>query len=450
MTSETTKCRELVARDGKVIGTGARVPYYPLVIKKGRGAILEDADGNEYIDMLASAGASNTGHCHPKIVEAIIDQAQELIHYTPAYMYNEPMIKLAEKLVEITPGEFSKKVMFGLSGSDSNDGMMKIARAYTGRSKIISFAGAYHGSTYGSISLSALSLNMRRKIGPLVPDIHHISYPDCYRCKCGQKEETCSLECLDELEEKFRTYLPAEEVAAVIMEPIAGDGGIIIPPVKYTRKLYDICRENGILFAVDEVQQGFGRAGKWFAIENFGVEPDIMVLGKAIASGMPLSAVVAREEIIESVGPPAHLFTTIGNPVCCQAALATIEVIEDEKLVEGSKEKGEYLKEKFLKLKEKYPIIGDVRGLGLNIGVDLVKDQLTKERYQEACAKICYRCYEKGLVLTFFANNVLRVQPPLVITLEQIDRAVDIIEEAIIEFNAGKIPDEVLEIAKGW
>jgi len=450
MKLETTKCRELVSRDSKVIGTGARVPYYPLVIKNGRGAILQDADGNEYIDMLASAGASNTGHCHPKIVEAIIDQAQELIHYTPAYMYNEPMIKLAEKLVDITPGKFRKKVMFGLSGSDSNDGMMKIARAYTGRNKIISFAGAYHGSTYGSISLSALSLNMRRKIGPLVPDIYHISYPDCYRCKCGQKAETCSLECLDELEEKFRTYLPAEEVAAIIMEPIAGDGGIIIPPVKYTRKLYDICRENGILFAVDEVQQGFGRAGKWFAIENFGVEPDIMVLGKAIASGMPLSAVVAREDIIESVGPPAHLFTTIGNPVCCQAALATIEVIEDEKLVEASKEKGEYLKGKFLELKDKYPIIGDVRGLGLNIGVDLVKDQQTKERYQEACAKICYRCYEKGLVLTFFANNVLRVQPPLVITMEQIDKAVNIIEEAVLEFNAGKIPDEVLEIAKGW
>ncbi|MHC1731929.1 MAG: aspartate aminotransferase family protein [Bacteroidales bacterium] len=450
MTFETKKCRELVARDGKVIGTGARVPYYPLVVMRGRGAIIEDADGNEYIDMLASAGASNTGHCHPKIVEAITDQAQEIIHYTPAYMYNEPMISLAEKLVEITPGKFRKKVMFGLSGSDSNDGMMKIARAYTGRNKIISFVGAYHGSTYGSISLSALSLNMRRKIGPLVPDIHHINYPDCYRCKCGKKAETCSLECLNELSEKFRTYLPAEEVAAIIMEPIAGDGGIIIPPVKYTRKLYEICKENGILFAVDEVQQGFGRAGKWFAIENFGVEPDIMVLGKAIASGMPLSAVVAREEIIESVGPPAHLFTTIGNPICCKAALATIEVLEEEKLVEASKEKGEYLKKKFIELKEKYPIIGDVRGVGLNIGVDLVKDQHTKERYQEACAKICYRCYEKGLVLTFFANNVLRIQPPLVISYEQIDKAVKIIEEAIIEFNSGGIPDKVLEIAKGW
>jgi 4-aminobutyrate aminotransferase len=450
MTLKLKKGKALVARDNKVVGTGARVPYYPLVLKKGHGAILEDVDGNEFIDFLSSAGASNTGHCHPKVVKAITDQAQELIHYTPAYMYNEPMIKLAEELVKITPGKFRKKVMFGLTGSDSNDGMMKIARAYTGRSKIISFVGSYHGSTYGSISLSALSLNMRRKIGPLVPDIFHINYPDCYRCSCGKKPASCNIECLDELKQKFTTYLPPEEVAAVLMEPIAGDGGIIIPPEKYTKALYDLCKKHGILFAVDEVQQGFGRTGKWFAIENFGVEPDIMVLGKAIASGMPISAVVAREEIIESVGPPAHLFTTIGNPVCCQAALATIEVIREEGLVEASKEKGEYLKAKFMKLKKKYPLIGDVRGLGLNLGIDLVKDPKTKERYQEACAKVCYRCWEKGLLITFFANNVLRIQPPLVITKEELDKAIEIIDEAIQEFLNGEIPDEVLETAKGW
>lgn len=450
MKHDVQKCKELVERDNKVIATGARVPYYPLVVKGGHGAIIIDSDGNEYIDMLASAGATNTGICHPKVVKAIQDQAAELIHYTPAYMYHEPMIKLAEKLIDITPGKFRKKVMFGLSGSDSNDGMMKIARAYTGRSKIISFVGAYHGSTYGSISLSALSLNMRRKIGPLVPDIYHINYPDCYRCRYCKNSADCSLECLGELEEKFSLYIPPEEVALIVMEPIAGDGGIIIPPEKYVKKLYEICKKYGILFAVDEVQQGFGRTGKWFAIEHFGVDPDIMVLGKSIASGMPLSAVVAREEIIESVGPPAHLFTTLGNPVCCQASLATIDVIEEEGLLKAAEEKGAYLKGKFEQLKEKYPMIGDVRGLGLSIGVDLVKDPVTKERYKEACAKICYRCWEKGLLLTFFANNVLRVQPSLVITYEQIDKAVSIIEESMKEFLAGEIPDEVLETAKGW
>jgi len=450
MKQDVKKCKELVARDNKVIATGARVPYYPLVIKRGHGAILEDVDGNEYIDMLSSAGATNTGHSHPKVVKAITDQAQEFIHYTPAYMYHEPLVKLAEQLIEITPGKFNKKIMFGLTGSDANDGMMKIARAYTGRTKIISFVGAYHGSTYGSISISALSLNMRRKIGPLVPDIYHINYPDCYRCRCGKKVESCNLECLNELEEKFTSYIPPEEVAVIIMEPIAGDGGIVIPPVKYTKKLYEICKKYGILFAVDEVQQGFGRTGKWFAIEHFGVDPDIIVMGKSIASGMPMSAIVAREDIMESVGPPAHLFTTIGNPICCQASLATIEVIKEEELLKASEEKGQYLKDKFNKLKEKYEMIGDVRGLGLSIGVDLVKDRETKERYKEACAKICYRCWEKGLLLTFFANNVLRVQPPLVITIEEIDKAVDIIEDSIKDFLAGDIPDEVLETAKGW
>ncbi|MGE5628404.1 MAG: aspartate aminotransferase family protein [Solirubrobacterales bacterium] len=450
MNRDIKKCKELVERDKKVIATGARVPYYPLVVKSGHGAVVTDVDGNEYIDMLSSAGATNTGHSHPKVVKAITEQAKEFIHYTPAYMYHEPLIQLAEKLIEITPGNFSKKVMFGLTGSDANDGMMKLARAYTGRSKIISFVGAYHGSTYGSISISALSLNMRRKIGPLVPDIYHINYPDCYRCKCGKKVESCNLECLNELKEKFSAYLPPEEVAVIIMEPIAGDGGIVIPPAKYTQKLYEICKSHGILFAVDEVQQGFGRTGKWFAIEHFGVDPDIIVMGKSIASGMPMSAIVAREEIMESVGAPAHLFTTIGNPICCQAALATIDVIEEEELLKTAYEKGEYLKGKFKELKGRYPMIGDVRGLGLSIGVDLVKDRETKERYQEACAKICYRCWEKGLLLTFFANNVLRVQPPLVITKEQIDKAVDIIEESIKEFLSGDIPDEVLETAKGW
>ena len=450
MKRDVTKCKELVARDSKVIATGARIPYYPLVIKRGHGSIIEDVDGNEYIDMLASAGATNTGHSHPKIVKAITEQAKELIHYTPAYMYHEPLIELAEKLIEITPGNFKKKIMFGLSGSDANDGMMKIARAYTGRSKIISFIGAYHGSTYGSISITALSLNMRRKIGPLVPDIFHINYPDCYRCKCGKEVESCNLECLNELQEKFTSYIPPEEVAVIIMEPIAGDGGIVIPPVKYTQKLYEICKKHGILFAVDEVQQGFGRTGKWFSIEHFGVDPDIIVMGKSIASGMPMSAIVAREEIMESVGPPAHLFTTIGNPICCQASLATIAVIKEEELLKAAEEKGAYLKARFNKLKEKYPMIGDVRGLGLSIGVDLVKDTETKERYQEACAKICYRCWEKGLLLTFFANNVLRIQPPLVITMEELDKAVNIIEEAMQDFIDGKIPDEVLETAKGW
>lgn len=447
---KTEKCLEVVRRDGEVLSPSSRMPYFPLVVKRGRGAIVEDADGNEYIDLLSSAAALNTGHSHPKVVEAIIRQVQDFIHYTPAYVYHEPLAELASSLCEITPGDFRKRVAFGLSGSDANDGMIKLARAYTGRKKIISFIQSYHGSTYGAISLSALSLNMRRKIGPLVPEIHHIPYPDCYRCAFSKEAKSCNLECLKQLETAFLHYIPVEEVAAVIMEPIAGDAGLVVPPQKYMDRLYGLCKENGILFVSEEVQQGFGRTGRWFGIEHFGIEPDALILGKSIASGMPLSAIVAREEIMQSMEAPAHLFTTAGNPVSCVAALATIEVIQEEKLSDHSRELGNYTMARLNGLKDRYELIGDVRGLGLSIGVDLVKDRQSKEKDGVAAAKICYRCWEKGLVLTFFAGNVLRIQPPLVISREQMDNAIDIIEQSIIGYLAGDIPDEVLRTAKGW
>lgn len=447
---KTDKCLEVVRQDEEVISPSSRVPYYPLVIKRGHDAVVEDIDGNEYIDLLSSAGALNTGHSHPRVVEAVTRQVKDFIHYTPAYMYHEPLVKLANRLCEITPGNFKKRVAFGLSGSDANDGMIKLARAFTGRKKVISFIQSYHGSTYGAISLSALSLNMRKKIGPLLPEVHHIPYPDCYRCAFGKSKESCDLECLKQLETAFSHYIPPEEVAAVIMEPIAGDAGLVVPPQKYMDNLYRLCKENGILFVSEEVQQGFGRTGRWFGIEHFGIEPDAVVMGKSIASGMPLSAIVAREEIMQAWEAPAHLFTTAGNPVSCVAALATIDIILEEGLLEHTREIGSYAMEKLNKLKEKFEVIGDVRGLGLSIGVDLVKDRKTKEKAGEAAAKVCYRCWEKGVVLTFFAGNVLRIQPPLVISRQQMDKAIDIIEQAISEYLAGGIPDRVLQVAKGW
>lgn len=450
MAVKADRCIKVVKEDGEVISPASRMPYYPMVVKRGRGAILEDIDGNRYIDLFSSAAALNTGHSHPKVVAAINDQIQYFIHYTTAYMYHEPLVRLAKELIQITPGSFKKMVSFGLSGSDANDGMIKLARAYTGRSKIISFIQAYHGSTYGALSLTALSLNMRRKIGPLLPDVHHIPYPDCYRCLYGKQESNCRLECLKELENAFKYYLPPEDVAAVIIEPIAGDAGLIVPPKKYMENLYNICKQNGILFAVDEVQQGFGRTGRWFGIDNFALAPDIVVMGKAIASGMPLSAIVAREEIMRAWEAPAHLFTLGGNIVSCRAALATIEVIREENLLEHTCELGMYAKKRFNQLKEKYELIGDVRGIGLSIGIDLVKDRVTKEKAKEAAAKICYHCWERGVVVTFFANNVIRIQPPLVITKEELGRAIDVIESSIIDYMNGDIPDDVLKVAMGW
>ncbi|GAW28865.1 aspartate aminotransferase family protein [Carboxydocella sp. ULO1] len=450
MEKKYEKCVETCKEDSKVVSFASRIHYYPLVVKKAKGAIVEDLDGNEYIDFLASAGALNTGHSHENVVEAIKNQVDNFIHYTTGYMYNRLQVELAKRLIEITPGNFPKKVAFGLTGSDANDGAIKFSRAYTGRRKIISFIKSYHGSTFGSISLSAISLKMRRKIGPILNEVYHIPYPFCYRCPLSYKKDSCGMVCIKELENAFESFLPPEEVAAVVMEPIAGDGGIIIPPKEYVKRLYQLCKENGILFISDEVQQGFGRTGKWFGIEHFNVEPDIIVMGKAIASGMPLSAIVGRSEIMDSLEAPAHLFTMNGHPVSCSAAIATIDIIKDEKLVEKSRVLGEYALMRFEELKEKYEIIGDVRGCGLSIGVELIKDRKSLERNNEAAKKICYRCFEKGLILTFFAGNVLRVQPPLVITKEELDRGLDIIEESIIEYLEGKIPDSILEESKGW
>ncbi|MBF8984120.1 aspartate aminotransferase family protein [Lutibacter sp. B2] len=450
MKKRVENCIEIVERDENVISKASRAPYFPLVMKSGRGAMVEDMDGNKYIDMFSSAAVLNTGHCHPKIVRAINEQIDKFIHFSTDYMYSEPQVQLAEMLTKITPGDFKKKVCFGLSGSDGNDGAIKLARSYTGRIKVISFIGAYHGSTYGAISLSAISLNMRRKIGPLLPEIYHMPYPDCYRCSFGKKRENCLMECLEYMKTAFQNYIPAEEVAAIIMEPIAGDIGFAIPPQKYMEELYRMCKEKGILFIVDEVQQGFGRTGKWFSIEHFGIVPDVIIMGKSIASGLPLSAIVAREEIVDALNMPAHLFTVQGNPVCAKAAIATIEVINEENLIEYSNVLGEYIKERFNYMKEKYELIGDVRGKGLSIGVELVKDRITKEKDTQAAIKICYRCWQKGVILIFLAENILRVQPPLVITRKEAKEALNIIEEAIQEYVDGKISDEALEVVKGW
>jgi len=445
------KCLAMVEEDKAITSPAAKVPYYPLVVKKAKGSIVEDMDGNTYVDLLSSAGAINTGHCHPRVVKAIKDQVDNLILYTHVYMYHEPIIKLTKEIINISPGDFRKRVFYGLCGSDANDGAIKLARWATGRPKIISFIRSYHGSTYGAITLSAVSLPMKRRIGPLLPDIHHVPYPDPYRTPFpGMTEEEVADYTLKQIEEAFDNYIPVDEVAAFIMEPIQGDAGLVVPPVKFVKDLKKLCEKHGILFFSEEVQQGFGRTGKWFGIENFDVVPDGIIMGKAMASGLPLGGVVARAELMDDWEAPAHLFTAAGSPVCCAASYETIQVLRDENILEHTLEMGKYVKERFLRMQEKYEIIGDVRGLGLSIGIDLVKDRITKERHREAAAKICYRTWEKGLLLSFFSGSVLRFQPPLVITKEQLETAIDSIDEAIAEFLKGDIPDSVLETVKGW
>lgn len=449
MFKDTANCDKLVNQDSKVISKTSRATYFPLAIKKGRGATFEDLDGNKYIDFFSSAAVLNTGHAHPKILDAIKKQIVDYIHFSSDCLYTEPQVKLAEILTEITPGRFNKKITFGLSGSDANDGAIKLARSYTDRSKIISFIGAYHGSTYGAISLTANNLDMRRKIGPFLPEIYHMPYPNCYRCEFGKEKEKCSLECLDYMKHAFKTYIPPREVAAIIIEPILGDLGFIVPPKVYLKELHNLCEKYGILFIVDEVQQGFGRTGKWFSIEHFEIIPDVIIMGKSIASGLPLSAIVAKEEIMDSM-EMSHIFTLQGNAVCTSAGIATIEIIKEENLIENSKVMGDYIKRKFSVIQDKYELIGDIRGKGLSIGIDLVKDRNTKEKNKEAAAKICYRCWQKGLLLIFLAENVIRVQPPLLIRKDEVDKALDIIEDTIVEYLEDDIPDKVLATIKGW
>jgi len=444
------RVQEIIDRDKKVISSASRMPYFPFVIKKGEGATMYDVNGKKYIDFLSSAAALNTGHCHPKVVEAINYQIHKFLNYTSAYMYYENMVELAEELIRITPGSYFKKVSFGLTGSDANDGAIKLARVFTGRQKIISFLRSYHGSTYGALSLSAISLNMRKKLGPFLPEIYHIPFPDCYRCPLNHRYPECQLACLEYFKMLLKNLIPPEEIAAIIIEPIQGDAGIIVPPDSYLFNLKKICAEKGILFIAEEVQTGFGRTGKWFSVEHWNIEPDIILLGKGIASGMPLSSIIAKQEIMDSWQAPAHLFTMGANPVSCAASLATIEVIKEENLVDNTQRMGHYIKKRLLELKARHEIIGDIRGKGLLIGVDLVKNRDTKERAVKETAKICWRCYERGLILTFLSQSVLRIAPPLNIKKEEVDHALEIIEKSIEDLENGKIPDQVLENICGW
>ena len=442
---ETRQCEQWTKRDGKVMAACAKIRYYPFVMTRGCGSIVEDADGNKFIDLLSSAAAMNLGHAHPRVVKAVEEQARDFTHYTTAYFYNTKAIELAEKLVEVTPGSFDKKVAFGLTGSDSNDGAIKFARGFTGRSKIIAFKGAYHGSTYGAISLTHISLNMRRKIGAALPDIFAFDFPNEYR---NGPEDTDR--CLKQIKDAFTSYLPPDEVAAVIIEPIQGDAGILVPPKRFMQELAALCRENGILFISEEVQQGFCRTGKWFGIDNFDIVPDLLVLGKPVGGGMPLSAVVGRADVMDSLNPPAHLFTFSGNPVSCAAGLAGIEVMSEPGFLESVNAKGELMRSLFRDLQKKYSLIGEVRGLGLSNAVELVEDRSSKVPASTSAAKVCYRAWEKGVIVITLAGNVLRIQPPLIITEEEIRQAVRIIDESLADLMAGNIPDKALEVVKGW
>lgn len=444
-----TKNEQLLATEGQNLASQSRIKYFDIVISSGNGAILTDVDGNEYLDLLASASSTNTGHSHPKVVQAISAQAKRLIQYTPAYFANETAAKLTAKLTALAPISGPVKMLWGNSGSDANDAVIKLARAYTKRQYIVTFTGAYHGSTYGSLSASAVSLNMTRKIGPLLPGIIKVPFPDPWKKKAYETEEQFLTRMFEEFLHPFETYLPPDEVALILIEPIQGDGGIVKTPPAFLKKVYQFAKEHQILFAVDEVNQGLGRTGKWWSIEHFGLEPDLLSVGKSLASGLPLSAVLGRAEILEALEAPAHLFTTAGNPVTSAAALATLEVIEDEHLLTRSKELGKLAEKFFKQAQTTYDFIGDVRMYGLNGGIDIV-DPLTKKASTKIATQLIFAIFERGALMISLRGNILRFQPPLVITKAQLEKAFSLIEDAFNAQAQGKLtlPQNAAQL--GW
>ena len=435
---ETTN-KQLLAAEDTALATSARIKYYDIVIDHGHGAVLTDVEGHQYLDLLASASSTNTGHTHPKIVQAIQHQAAKLIQYTPAYFANTSAAKLAPKLASLAPISGPVEISWGNSGSDANDAIIKFARAATGRQYVVSFTGAYHGSTYGSMSASAVSLNMTRKMGPLLPGMVKVPFPSPWLKEACESEEHFVDRFFAAFKLPFETYLPADEVAVILVEPIQGDGGIAMMPPAFMTKIYQFAKAHGILFAIDEINQGLGRTGKWWSIQHFpGIEPDLMSVGKSLASGLPLSAVIGRRAVMEALGAPAHLFTTAGNPVTTAAALATLDVIEEEDLVARSARLGEEARQFFTAAQAKYDFIGDVRMYGLNGGIDIVDPQ-TGQPDPTATTKLIYRVFELGALIISLRGNILRFQPPLVITEDQLAQAFAIFTQAFDELAANKL-----------
>jgi len=423
------RAKALVERDRKVLSP-SYTRDYPLVVSRGEGAIIEDVDGNRFLDFNAGIAVVSTGHCHPHVVAAIKDQAERLIHMSGTDFYYENMIELGEKLAAIAPGDVDRRVYFGNSGTEAIEATMKLARYHTGRDKFIAFRGAFHGRTLGALSLTGSKAVQRKGFGPLVPGVFHTQFPDPYRCPEGITPEDHAVNCVRAIEEDlFRTTLPAEEVAAIVVEPIQGEGGYVVPPKVFFEELERLARKHGILLIFDEIQSGMGRTGKMWAADHFGVTPDILTVAKGIASGMPLSAMVARQEVM-NWGPGAHASTFGGNPVAVAAALATIELLERE-LVANAARIGGHIMDRLRSWPAKFKNVGDVRGLGLMIGIEMVRDQATKERAPELRDRLVAMAFERGLLVLGAVRNVLRLCPPLIITRDQADFAVDTLEECL-------------------
>ncbi len=427
------KAKAAVEADTRLISP-SYTRSYPLVAKRGRGLRVEDVDGNEFLDFAAGIAVTSTGHCHPDVVAAIQKQAAELIHISGTDFYDEHLTDLASKLSAVAPMPGPHKFFYGNSGAEAIECALKLARYHTGRQHIIAFLGAFHGRTMGALSLTASKPQQKRRFSPLVPGVTHVRYPYAYRgCTGGpQEEEAFALGCARYIEDKlFKTILAPEEVAAIFVEPIQGEGGYVVAPTNFLRELRKICDRHGILLVADEVQSGSGRTGKWWAIEHSGVQPDIVCMAKGIASGMPLGICMSRAEIMDWV-PGSHASTFGGNPVCIAAALATMEVLGNGAIDNAARIGGKIL-ERLQGWKQTHPLVGDVRGRGLMIGIELVKDKTTREPVTALRNRVEELAFERGLMILGCGETSIRLCPPLVVNEHEATVALDILEDVLTQ-----------------
>jgi len=426
------KARELLKRDERSVSPSYS-RFYPLVVESAKDCLVKDVDGNEYIDFNAGIACLNVGHNHPKVVNAIKNQCDRFLHYSNTDFYYEGVISLAEKLAEISPGGFEKKVYFGNSGTEAVEAAVKLAKWHTRKQLFIGFISAFHGRTIGSLSFTASKPTQRRHFFPLMPGVAHVPYAYCYRCPFKLNYPECDYWCIDFIDEfVLQKYAPPEDVAAIVFEPIQGEGGYVVPPPDYFRRLKKLADQNGLLTVADEVQSGIGRTGKWFAIEHWNVEPDIVCSAKALASGLPISATIASARVMDWPGG-SHASTFGGNPLSCAAALAVIDVIREEKLLDNANKQGSYILKRLSEFGEQNPIVGDVRGKGLMIGVELVEDKESKKPATEKAREVMIRSWKHGVAIVTCGVSTLRLAPPLTIQRGQLDGALDIVEDVVNE-----------------
>jgi len=421
--------RALIDRDDRVMSQNFRKDY-PLVVSHGRGAMVEDVDGNRYLDFAAGIAVTATGHCHPDVVAAIHAQTERFLHMCATDFYYENVVMLAEGLARRAPGPGPWRVFFANSGAEVVEAAIKLARLRTGRQKIVAFYGAFHGRTFGAMSLTASKPVQRKGYAPFVPEVLHTHYAHCYRCPVNREPSTCAVQCLDLLTDTmFGTTVDPTEIAAVIVEPVQGEGGYVVPHPGFLPRLRELTRKHGILLIADEVQCGMGRTGRFFASEHFGLEPDIITLAKGIASGMPLGALVARDDVMQW-NNGGHGSTFGGNPVSVAAALATLRLLEGG-LVENAGRVGSRLIEQLIARLGRHRTVGDVRGLGLMIGVEIVRDRGSRTPAPDLREAILEEAYRRGLLLLGCGKSTVRLAPPLIIDDQDADTAVRILDESI-------------------